>query len=271
MRPLRSLRAAAPLGRLAPLGLALALAVATPRGSRADDAAGRAPPTAGAQAVPADLMAGLASHAARFEEMKRRGAFTMNGRMEELDGDGVARNTKVIELRSTPTHAPMDRMTNVIRYLENGEDKTSDAQERADKRRTKRLGDPDTQAEERKKDLKLPFLAGEQSRYTFALVERDAAQPSHVRVAFAPKIPAENAIKGSAWIDEKERAVLSVGFSLSKNPSFIDHVDITIVFGLATALGRAPSRLSFDGRGGFLFVHKHYRGSAVLSQPAFPF
>ena len=72
-------------------------------------------------------------------------------------------------------------------------------------------------------------------------------------------------------VDEKEREVLSVGLSLSKNPTFIDHVEITIVFGLATALGRAPSTFSFDGRGGFLILRKHYRGTATLSQPAVAF
>jgi uncharacterized protein YciI len=246
-----------------------ALAVATPWTSRADAPAESAP--AASNAVSPALMAGLAKHAARFEDMKARGAFTMTGRMEEVDGDGHASDTKEIQLRSTPTHAPMDRITNVIRYTENGKDKTADAQKRATERRAKRLGDPEKQAEERKKDLKLPFHANEQSRYVFSVVERDAAQPSHVRIAFSPKSPAENAIKGSAWVDENELEVLSIGFSFSKNPIFVDHVDIRIVFGLPTELGRAPSTLSFDGRGGFLFIRKHYRGTATLSDPRVAF
>lgn len=213
------------------------------------------------------LLLGLAQHAARFEDMKRRGAFTMSGKIEELDGSGITSDTKEITLRSTPTPAPMDRITNVIRYLENGKDKTSDAQKRATERRIKRLKDPELQAEAKRKDLKLPFLASEQSRYVFTLAERDATQPGRVRVAFVPKSPAEDAIKGSAWVDESDREVLSVGFSLSKNPTFVDHVEITIVFGLPTQLGRAPSKLSFDGRGGFLFIRKHFRGAATLSDP----
>ncbi len=252
-----------------------------PAASRADDAlAGNANANANANGgsyeasskiVPETLMAGLAQHAARFEDMKKRGAFTMTGRMEEVDGDGKASDWKEIQLRSTPTPAPMDRITNVLRYLDNGKDETADAQKRANERRAKRLKDPDKQAEERKKDLKLPFLATEQSRYVFSIAERDPSKPGRVRVAFAPKTPAENAIKGSAWVDEAEREVLSIGFSLSKNPTFVDHVEITIVFGLATELGRAPSKLSFDGRGGFLFIHKHYRGTATLSDPRVAF
>ncbi len=252
------------------------LLLASPASSRADGAiadapAATAPEARPSNAVPDALMAGLAKHAARFEEMKKRGAFTMSGRMEEVDGDGKASDWKEIQLRSTPTPLPMDRITNVIRYLDNGKDETADAQKRANERRAKRLKDPDKQAEERKKDLRLPFLTTEQARYVFSIAERDASDPSRMRVAFVPKTPAEDAIKGSAWVDTNEHEVLSIGFSLSKNPTFVDHVDITIVFGLPTELGRAPSKLSFDGRGGFLFIRKHFRGTATLSEPRVAF
>jgi hypothetical protein len=251
-------------GRLLLAGAVLGLFVlAAPGETRAD-----APAAAvAATPVPDALMVGLAQHAARFEEMKRRGAFTMSGKMEEVDGDGHASDTKEIVLRSTPTPTPMDRITKVIRFLDNGKDMTADAQKRATERRNKRLKDPDLQAEAKKKDLKLPFLASEQSRYVFGLAERDAVKAGRIRITFVPKVPAEDAIKGSAWVDENEREVLSTGFSLSKNPTFVDHVEITIVFGLPTQLGRAPSTLSFDGRGGFLFIRKHYRGVATLSDP----
>ena len=92
-----------------------------------------------------------------------------------------------------------------------------------------------------------------------------------MRIGFTPKVPAENAIKGSAWVDEGEREVLSLGFSFSKNPTFVDHVEVKVIFGLPTELGRAPSQLSFDGRGGFLFIRKHYRGSATITEPSVVF
>lgn len=221
--------------------------------------------------VPRALMDGLANHAERLEEMKRRGAFTMSGRMEEVDGDGKASDLKEVLLRSTPTPTPLDRITNVIRFTDNGEDKTADAQKKATERRDKRLKDPAKQAEVRKKDLKMPFLPSEQGRYVFTVAARDPAQPGRLRIGFAPKVEAENAIKGSAWVEEATREVLSMGFSFSKNPVFVDHVDIQLAFGLATPLGRAPSTLSFDGRGGFLFIRKHYRGSATLSDARLAF
>ena len=242
------------------------LALGIPIAALADGASTPPAAVAPSSAVPEALMSGLALHASRVEEMKRRGAFTMAGQLEALNGDGKAKERKEIVLRSTPTRAPMDRIIKVIRYVEDGEDKTVDAQVRTTERRLKRLGDPDKQAEAQKKDLKLPFLASEQPRYVFSLVERDAAQPSRVRIAFTPKVAAENAIKGVV-----EREVLSIGFSFSKNPVFIDHVDVTITFGLPTELGRAPSQLTFDGRGGFLFIRKHYRGSASLSDPSVVF
>lgn len=255
-----------PLAVAAALGL---LVLGAPTSSHADDP-GIANGAASAAALPDGLMAGLAQHASRFEDMKRRGAFTMMGHMEELDGDGKASETKEIVLRSTPTTTPMDRITKVIRYTENGEDKTADAQKKANDGRTKRLSNPTRLEEMRKKDLRLPFLAEEQARYVFSVAERDAAH-GRLRIGFVPKVPAENAIKGSAWVDEKEREVLSVGFSLSRNPTFVDHVEVAITFGMTTALGRAPSKIDFDGRGSFLFFKKHLRGTATLSEPRIAF
>lgn len=232
--------------KLVALVAVLALGAISPK-ARAQD------PARAADAGPAlaPLLARLATHAAHFEEMKRRGAFTLNGRMEELDGGGRASGTKEIVLRVEPT--PVKRRTEILRYLEDGADKTAEAREKARKRR----------AEKRKqRDYHLPFLASEQGRYTFALLERNA---SHVRVGFTPKAPAEDAFKGSAWVDEGSGEVLTIGFSPTKNPTFVDHVDVTMRFDLSTPLGRAPSRIDFDARGGFLVVRKHYRGSATIT------
>lgn len=229
------------------------------------------PPAAAVEAVPDALMAGLANHATRFEDMKRRGAFTFSGKMEQLDEDGSISETKEITLRSTPTPTPMDRITEVIKFLDDGKDKTKEAQEKSDERRAKRLKDPSERKKEEKKDIHLPFLPSEQSRYVFQVAEHDANNPHRLRVAFAPKVPAEDAYKGSAWVDDASGDILSVGFSFSKNPMFVDHIEIKIAFGLPTPLGSAPQHVSFDGRGGLLFIHRHYRGVATLSDPRVAF
>lgn len=215
---------------------------------------------AGVEAVPSALLSGLSNHAAAFEQMKLRGAFTMDGKVEEVDGDGKVSETKEMKLRVTPRPAAAP-LTEVLRYLENGVDKTEEAREKAANRKPKKD----------KKEIRMPFLATEQARYVFAVVEHDRVHPERLKVSFVPKEPAEDAIKGSAWVDTTSSSVLSMGFSFSKNPTFVDHVDIQLTFGLQTALGRAPSEIAFDGRGGFLFVHKHYRGKATLSNAKIAF
>ena len=69
----------------------------------------------------------------------------------------------------------------------------------------------------------------------------------------------------------ENREVLAIGVSPSKNPTFVEHVDVTMRLELVTPLGRAPSSFAFDARGGFLFVRKHYRGSATISHPRIAF
>ncbi|HVM69753.1 MAG TPA: hypothetical protein VM204_07960 [Gaiellaceae bacterium] len=185
--------------------------------------------------------------------------------MEELDRSGHVGGTKEMVVRVTAT--PSERLTEVVRYLEDGADKTLEARKKAEKRRAeKKKGKID-----KARDLHLPFLASEQPRYTFAFLERDPQSPSRVRVGFQPRVPAEDAFKGSAWVDEGAGEVLTMGFSPSKNPTFVDHVDVTMRFDLSTPLGRAPSSLTFDARGGFLVVRKHYRGSATITDPRLAF
>ncbi|MBS2016494.1 MAG: hypothetical protein JST00_26655 [Deltaproteobacteria bacterium] len=251
--------------RSARFWLALSVAVAggavgfAPTVALAEDPAPGAMPTT---PVPAALMTGLAAHAQRFEDMKKRGGFLFSGKMEELASDGKVDETKEIVVRITPRPEPASPIAEVIKYLENGADKTDEARKKAEERKAKPKKKSD-------KELHFPFLASEQRRYTFGVAERSA--DGRARIVFRPLEPAEDAIKGSAWVDEATGEVLSMGFSFSKNPIFIDHVDIQITFGMATPLGRAPSQIAFDGRGGFLVIRKHYRGHATFSEPKVAF
>lgn len=205
--------------------------------------------------VPPALLAGLARHAEAFEQMKARGAYTLDGTFEEVASDGHVASTKEARVRIEARRGDPTPKVDIVRYLEDGHDKTQEAREKAASRKPKKD----------KKELKIPFLASEQPRYVFAVVEHDRNVPTRVRVAFDPKEPAEDAIKGTAWVDTTKGEILSMGFSFSKNPTFIDHVDVTLTFGNTTPLGRAPSAFSFDGRGSFLFIHKHFRGRATIT------
>jgi hypothetical protein len=247
------------VSRVAVALLALALC-ASPRVGLADEvpAVPSTPPLA-------PLLSRLARHAAQFEEMKRRGSFTLSGRMEELDRSGHVDGMKEMVVRVIAT--PTERLTEVVRYLEDGADKTAEARKKASIRRAERKAGK----AEKARDLHLPFLASEQARYAFTLVGRDPQNPSWVRIAFVPLAAAEDAFKGSAWVDESSGEILTMGFSPSKNPTFVDHIDVTMRFDLATPLGRAPSSITFDARGGFLVVRKHYRGSAIITDPRVAF
>ena len=240
--------------------IVVASAALPARSARAEDAPGIA-----SDASLAPLLAGLARHAEQFEQMKKRGSYTLSGRLEQLDRSGNVDGTKEMVLRVTAT--PAKRLTEVIKYIEDGTDKTSEARLKEEKRKA----EPPKPADKRPmSDIHLPFLASEQPRYVFSIVGRDL-QRSQTRVAFQAKVPAEDAYHGSAWVDDSTGDILTLGISPTKNPTFIDHIGVTIRFDLQTPLGRAPSSFTVDAQGGFLVVHKHYRGTATLSDPKIAF
>jgi hypothetical protein len=73
----------------------------------------------------------------------------------------------------------------------------------------------------------------------------------------------------TAWVDSIAGEVLTIRFSPTKKPRFVDDIDIAIHFDSKTSLGRAPSKVTFEASGGFLFIKKRYRGTATISNPVF--
>jgi hypothetical protein len=211
--------------------------------------------TARAEAPAPELLARLARHAEAFEAMRLRASFAIDGRLERLDGDGKVDGVKEMKAR-IDADGKKARFI-VVKYVEDGEDKTDDARRDARERETKK--DPDD------KPIRMPFLAAEQPRYTFDVVERDRADPARVRITFTPRTPEKDTIEGSAWVDERTARVLSAGFKLSRPGTFVDFVKVTLRFEADTTLGPAVSTLSFEGSGGVLFIRKRFRGSATFS------
>lgn len=207
----------------------------------------------------APLLAKLGHHGERIEQMKKRGSYTLSGRIEQLDGAGVVDNWKDLILRVIATGESTPK-SEVVKYVEDGEDKTAEAKERASKRAKKKV--------DKKREFKVPFLPSEQPKYDFRVLGRDARFPGRVKVGFSAKTPGEDVWNGSAWVNEKEGEIESMGFTFSQNPTFVDEATATLVFGNHTELGRAPSELKFDAKGGFLFVRRHYRGHATLTNAA---
>ena len=99
------------------------------------------------------------------------------------------------------------------------------------------------------------------------LVERtfDGLDPTRVQIAFVPKIRERDTIEGTAWVDTKSGTVLSTGFKLPKPPSAMDYVHVQMVFGASTPLGPSISKVEVEAAGGILFVRRHLRGSATLT------
>ena len=215
-------------------------------------------PRPAAAAAPApDLMARLATYGAGFETLRTHASYSIDGRMETLDGDGKANSVKQMNARVEADGINVNFI--VDRYIEDGQDKTADAQKQALKRAQDHKSDPD------KKRFRIPVLAEEQPRYSFDQVEVDGRDPAVVRIAFVPRVPKEDTIEGSAWVDTRTGALISAGFKISKPPVFVDYVHVTLEFGAPTPLGPAVSRLTADGNGGLLFFRKRFHLAATLS------
>ena len=236
--------------REAMLSIALfSAALATPRVALAS------PPSA-------DLMARLEVHAAAFETLKRHASYVIGGMLQTIAADDVTDSTRT--MRALVTANGDHTHVNVLRYTENGVDKTDEARTKTAESEKKREAELQS-GKPKKTELRMPFLKSEQSRYVFDQVEMDAVDPSRVRITFVPKDRADDTIEGSAWVDMKTGTVVSAGFKLSRTPSFVDYVHITIEFGAPTKLGPAPSKASVTGRGGVLFFRKRFHGEATFS------
>jgi|CZKU01.1.fsa_nt_gi hypothetical protein len=222
---------------------------------------GLAAATASAPALAAppspELMDRIAAYAAGFEAMRTRVSFAVDGRMETLDRAG--RTDAVKEMKARIEGDGHDAKFVVLKYTEDGEDKTAEAEKKARASAAERKAHPD------KKRIRIPMLAAEQPRYVFDLVEIDRADPSRVRIAFVPKTPADDAIEGSAWIDSRTGAPIAAGFKISKTPIFVDYVHFTVEFGAQAGYGAAVSKVVVDGDGGVLFFRKRFHGTATLS------
>jgi hypothetical protein len=210
------------------------------------------PRVARAQPPSPDLMARLAVHAAGFEAMKTRASYAVDGKLERIDGDGNADSVREMQAQVDADGGEVH--VRIVKYVEDGRDKTDEARKKA-------RDDKDDDD----RDLKMPFLRGEQPRYTFDQIEADRADPARVRIAFVPRARADDTIEGSAWVDTRTGTVLSAGFKLSKTPMFVDYVHITLEFGAPTSLGPAVSKVQMVGRGGLLFLRKRFRAAATLS------
>lgn len=212
-----------------------------------------------AQPPPHGLMTRLGAYAERFESMRKRASYVVDAELDSVDRAGQPDSTKKGKARVTSNGT--DSTLSILQYFEDGQDKTAEAQQKLRERRAEDARHPSPP----KRAWRMPFHPGEQPRYRFDVVEVDARNPAHVRIAFAPKIKEDDTIEGSAWVDVPSGTLLSAGFKLSRPPSLIDAVNVRMSFDEHTSLGPAPSHIDVEAHGGFLFFRKRYRGQATLT------
>jgi hypothetical protein len=215
------------------------------------------PRTAYAQPPDADLLARVAIHAQAIEKMRTHASYLLEGELDSLDGDGKVAGVKKMTARVV-ADGERARLV-VLKCTEDGKDATESA------RKDARTGNDRTKDQRKKEHVEMPFLAEAQPHYVFDQIAVDTADPSRVQISFVPKEPNEHTSEGSAWIDTKAGTLLSAGFKLSKPGFFVDYVHLTIELGVMTEIGPAISKVTVDGKGGLLFLRKHFRGEATLS------
>jgi hypothetical protein len=202
-------------------------------------------------------MAKLATYAGQFDAQRTHASYLVEGRMDLLDSDGKVDSRQ--ELKARVEGNGGDTKLTVLRFVEDGHDKTADAIAKAresDEKRKKKRSEG--------RQVKMPISANQQGRYVFDQVETDEAR-SRARITFVPKVPAEDTVEGSAWVDTTNGTVLSAGFKQSKTPMFVDYVHFSVEFGAPTSLGPAVSAVTVEGKGGILFFRKHFLATARLS------
>lgn len=213
--------------------------------------------TAGAEPPPPELLRKLAATSAGFDSVRTHATYAIETRIETLDGDGHVKGVQTMHERTvrdgTSTHVV------VLDATKDGKDYTGQARREEAEKQAANAGD------EKHGRLDIPFLASDQPRYAFDVVEVDPRDPARVRIAFTPKAPDSHTVEGSAWVDRNSGQFLSAGFKVSKPGMFVDYIHGTLEVAATTAVGPALSRITFEGGGGFLFVRKHVRGSVVFS------
>ena len=214
---------------------------------------------ANAQPPPHDLMVKLGEYAERFETMRKRASYVVEGELDSVDSHGQPTSSKRMKAR-VDSNGQKTKFS-ILEYFEDGKDETQDAQKKQSEREADAARHPDPP----KRAWRMPFHPSEQPRYVFDVLETDPNDPSHVRVGFVPKIKEDDTIEGSAWVDTRTGTLISAGFKMSSPPSLVSAVNVRMSFGEPTPLGPAPSHIEVEAHGGFLFIHKRYKGEATLS------
>ncbi len=203
--------------------------------------------TAEPKPPPAELMARLAAHNDGMEKLVDRYTLVIDASSSEDDSDGKPLH----KLHSVSRQVSVNGKprTKVISATRDGKDNLEQAQKEA------------TKEDEKDDRHPSPFISTEQPKYRFT--ELGPTPEGLLRIVFSPKSgPSSDFLEGEAVVDPQAGELVKMRCRLSKNPAFVDKLEMTMSFDASVDGKRAISAMTIDGAGGFLFYQR--RGSAVL-------
>jgi hypothetical protein len=219
------------------------------------------PATANAQPPDPALLERLSHHVEAINQLGKRASLHLDSVMEELDGDGKVSSTMIqqsrVEADGKTAHQILEKA------VKDGKDVTAEEREKAKKEEAEETAKKD--AKKGDPELAFPFSSATSGEYNYDQVSVDAADPTRVEIAFTPKKPSKRTVEGKAWVDTTTGTIISAGAKLSKPPTFVDWVHFTVELGAKTPLGPAMSHLTFEAKGGLLFIRKHVRGDVKMT------
>jgi hypothetical protein len=195
----------------------------------------------------AELMARLAAHNDGMEKLLESYTMVIDSSSSEDDSDGKPLHKSRSLSRAVSVNGK--RHTKVVSATKDEKDDVERAQKEA------------TEADAKDDRHPSPFISKMQPKYRFT--ELGATPEGYLRIGFAPKSgPSSDYLQGDAVVDPQAGELVKMRCGLSKNPAFVDKLDMGMEFGATVDGRRALSVMTFDGAGGFLFYKR--RGSAVL-------
>ncbi len=199
--------------------------------------------------VPPELLQRLAAHAARMERFSEASKAEVTSEYFELGRNGevehhIHSESQVVLVAGKP-------VTHVLLATKDGQDNLRDSQKQAVKE------------DQKGRKLEPPFSTDNQAKYQFSML--GPAETGLLRIGFGPRAGrSTEVLEGEAVIDPAAGELVRMTAHPSKNPAFVDRIDMQLEYGVHTPVGRMLSKVSFVGAGGFLFFRKRVKVEVTI-------
>ncbi len=215
------------------------------------------------------LLEGIADQSDALIQAFEIGAFRVRTRVRQFDSDGeVKLDRRALDVIEQVEGKPVARL---VEATENGEDVLEKLKaERAERRaKAKKKADADDGSKKRS-DFPNPFRSSVSNDYHFEIRPPSAKRPDLLRIAFRPKgKPKKELFVGMAVVDPVKRTMIRLSARPSKFPLGLDEMMLTVTFDEVE--GRPViRRIDGEGKGGLLFIKKHFKFGSAFSAWSFP-